>query len=125
MGWGIPETAHGQFKRNVRPPGSVNRTGLFILPGSKIVGLRPLFSLSANASAISLTPPAFRCRASHSELLRYRLRDARTVGVDFVCSGSDFLSTSHRNGARRVATPVLRRYGRSRGQYRTAGVDRE
>jgi ribosomal protein S18 acetylase RimI-like enzyme len=47
--------------------------------------------------ADSATDPAFRGRGLHAALLRRRLRDASAAGVDFVCSGADFLSTSHRN----------------------------
>jgi GNAT superfamily N-acetyltransferase len=47
--------------------------------------------------ADSATDPAFRGRGIHSAQLRRRAQDARAAGVEFVCSGADFLSTSHRN----------------------------
>jgi GNAT superfamily N-acetyltransferase len=41
--------------------------------------------------------PGFRGRGLHFALLVRRLQNASAAGVDFVCSGADFLSTSHRN----------------------------
>ncbi len=56
--------------------------------------------------ADSATDPAFRGRGLHAALLRRRMLDASAAGVDFVCSGADFLSTSHRN-MERVGTKLL------------------
>jgi hypothetical protein len=56
--------------------------------------------------ADSATDPAFRKRGLNLALLVRRLQDARALGADFVCSGADFLSTSHRN-MERVGMRVL------------------
>ena len=47
--------------------------------------------------ADATTDPAFRGRGLQTALLARRIADARAAGVDFVCSGADFLSQSHRN----------------------------
>ena len=47
--------------------------------------------------ADAATDPAFRGRGLQTAMLRRRIADAHAAGVDFVCSGADYLSTSHRN----------------------------
>jgi len=47
--------------------------------------------------ADAATDPAFRGRGLQSALLHRRIADASAGGVDFICSGADFLSRSHRN----------------------------
>jgi GNAT superfamily N-acetyltransferase len=47
--------------------------------------------------ADAATHPAFRGRGLQTALLHRRIADASAAGVDFVCSGADFLSQSHRN----------------------------
>src|SRR5262249_17387017 len=47
--------------------------------------------------ADAATDPAFRGRGLHRALLARRWQDARAAGVDFVCSGAGFLTSSHRN----------------------------
>jgi GNAT superfamily N-acetyltransferase len=47
--------------------------------------------------ADATTDPAFRGRGLHGALLATRIRAAHVAGVDFVCSGAEFLSESHRN----------------------------
>jgi GNAT superfamily N-acetyltransferase len=47
--------------------------------------------------ADAATDPAFRGRGLQTALLARRIEDAFAAGVDFVCSGTDFLSQSHRN----------------------------
>ena len=47
--------------------------------------------------ADATTDPAFRGRGLQTALLARRIADARAAGVDFVCSGAEFLSQSHRN----------------------------
>jgi ribosomal protein S18 acetylase RimI-like enzyme len=56
--------------------------------------------------ADAATDPAFRGRGLQTAMLRRRIADAKTAGVDFVCSGAEFLSTSHRN-MERVGLRVL------------------
>jgi ribosomal protein S18 acetylase RimI-like enzyme len=98
-GWGIPAAWSEQFKNNVRP--------WFGQPGWSLYLARVDGQPAATATlfnhegvgylADSATDPAFRGRGLHSALLRRRAQDACTAGVDFICSGADFLSTSHRN----------------------------
>ena len=47
--------------------------------------------------ADAATAPAYRGRGLHAALLRRRIRDASTAGIDFVFSGAEPLGTSHRN----------------------------
>jgi ribosomal protein S18 acetylase RimI-like enzyme len=47
--------------------------------------------------ADATTNPAFRGRGLQTALLARRIADARAAGVDFLCSGAEFLSQSHRN----------------------------
>jgi ribosomal protein S18 acetylase RimI-like enzyme len=47
--------------------------------------------------ADATTDPAFRGRGLQTALLARRIADARAAGVDFVCSGAEFQSQSHRN----------------------------
>jgi GNAT superfamily N-acetyltransferase len=47
--------------------------------------------------ADAATVPAFRGRGLQTALLRRRITDASAAGVDFICSGAEFLSASHRN----------------------------
>jgi GNAT superfamily N-acetyltransferase len=47
--------------------------------------------------ADATTDPAFRGRGLQTALLARRIADARAAGADFVCSGAEFLSQSHRN----------------------------
>jgi GNAT superfamily N-acetyltransferase len=98
-GWDIPGAAHEQFKRNVRPWFGQPSWSLYIgRVGTTPVATAILFvHAGVGYFADSATDPAFRGRGLHAALLRRRLRDASAAGVDFVCSGADFLSTSHRN----------------------------
>jgi ribosomal protein S18 acetylase RimI-like enzyme len=98
-GWGIPEASRDQFKGNVRP--WLGQAGWSLYMG-RIEGRAAAAAIlfvheGVGYFADSATDPAFRGRGLHSALLRRRLRDASMAGVDFVCSGADFLSTSHRN----------------------------
>jgi ribosomal protein S18 acetylase RimI-like enzyme len=47
--------------------------------------------------ADATTDPAFRGRGLQTAMLVRRIADAAAAGVDFVCSGAEFLSQSHRN----------------------------
>lgn len=98
-GWDIPGAAHEQFKRNVRPWFGQNGWLLYIARVGTTPAAAAILFIHAGVGyfADSATDPAFRRRGLHAALLRRRLRDASAAGVDFVCSGADFLSTSHRN----------------------------
>ena len=96
-GWQLPEAE--PFKQNVRP--------WFDLPGWQLylarVDGRPAAAGTlylregVGYCADAATDPRFRRRGLQSALLTRRIADASAAGVDFVCSGADFLSTSHAN----------------------------
>ena len=96
-GWQIPDPQG--FKANVR--------GWLGLPGWSLylarVGGRPAATGilyvddGVGYCADAATDPAFRGRGLQTAMLHRRIADAQAAGVDFVCSGADYLSTSHRN----------------------------
>jgi GNAT superfamily N-acetyltransferase len=98
-GWGIEEKHHAGFKANVRPWLAEPGWSLYLArvdgraAGAAILYLHDKVGYCADAA----TDPAFRGRGLHTALLRRRILDAKAAGVDFVCSGAAFLSTSHRN----------------------------
>lgn len=99
VGWGIPEPAREQFKRNVRPWLGQPGWSLYLARVDGRPAATAILFLHAGAGylADSATDPACRGRGLHAALLRRRLRHASRAGVEFICSGADFLSTSHRN----------------------------
>ena len=99
VGWGIPEAAHDQFKRNVRPWLGQPDWSLYLARAEGRAAATAILFTSRGVGyfADSATDPAFRNRGLHAALLCRRAQDARAAGVDFVCSGAEFLSTSHRN----------------------------
>jgi len=98
-GWGIPDAMRDRFKANVRlwrhePDWSLYVGRVDDRPAATAI----LFTRAGvGYLADSATDPAFRRRGLHAALLDRRFRDAEAAGVDFVCSGADFLSPSHRN----------------------------
>jgi hypothetical protein len=99
LGWGIPEPARDRFKDNVRPWLGQPGWSLYLASAEGRLAATAILSVHNGVGyfADSATDPALRNRGLHAALLRRRLLDARAAGVDFVCSGADFLSTSHRN----------------------------
>ena len=99
LGWGIPEAFRDQFKQNVRPWLGEPGWSLYLarVDGRPAAAAILFVHDGVGYFADSATDPAFRGRGLHAALLRRRLADASAAGVDFVCSGADFLSTSHRN----------------------------
>jgi ribosomal protein S18 acetylase RimI-like enzyme len=99
LGWGFPEDTHEQFKKNVRPWRSQPGWSLYLarVDGRPAAAGILFIHEGVGYFADSATDPAFRGRGLQSALLRRRLQDASAAGVDLVCSGADFLSTSHRN----------------------------
>jgi hypothetical protein len=99
LGWSIPVPAHDQFKKNVRPWLGQPGWSLYLArcEGQAAATATLFISGGMGYFADSATDPAFRGRGLHSALLRRRMQDASAARVDFVCSGADFLSTSHRN----------------------------
>jgi GNAT superfamily N-acetyltransferase len=98
-GWGIPDAIGEQFKANVRPWLGQPDSSLYLIrvggrpAAAAILFVRDGVGYFANCAVA----PGFRGRGLHYALLVRRLQDASDAGVDFVCSGADFLSTSHRN----------------------------
>jgi GNAT superfamily N-acetyltransferase len=99
LGWGIPESFQEQFKQNVRPWLGESDWSLYLarIDGRPAAAAALYIRDGVGYFADSATDPAFRGRGLHAALLHRRLLDASAAGVDFVCSGADFLSTSHRN----------------------------
>ncbi len=98
-GWCVPEEARQQFKANVRAWPEQPGWSLYVAR----IDERPVASAilflheGVGYFADCAVDPFFRRRGLHAALLRRRWRDAREAGVDCVCSGAAFLSTSHRN----------------------------
>ena len=96
-GWQIPDP-HG-FKANVRgwlgqPGWSLYLARVDGRPATTgILYVHDRVAYCADAA----TDPAFRGRGLQTAMLRRRIADAAAAGVDFVCSGAAYLSTSHRN----------------------------
>jgi ribosomal protein S18 acetylase RimI-like enzyme len=107
-GWGIPAQDQAQFKSNVRPWLQQPGWRLFAAflgdhpAGAATLYLHDKIGYCADAA----TDPAFRRRGVQTTLLRHRIRAAAAAGVDFVCSGAEFLSASHRN-MERVGMRIL------------------
>lgn len=98
-GWGIPDAACEPFKANVRPWLGEPGWSLYVarVDGRPAAAAILFVHAGVGYFADAATDPAFRGRGLHAALLSRRLRDASAAGVDFVCSGADFLSTSYRN----------------------------
>jgi GNAT superfamily N-acetyltransferase len=96
-GHGVPDAI--QFKANVRPWLAEPGWSLYFarVDGRPVATAILFVHAGVGYFADAATDPAFRRRGLHSALLARRLQDARAAAVDFVCSGADFLSTSHRN----------------------------
>jgi len=96
-GRGIPQGA--QFKANVRPWLGEPGWQLYLAryegrpAAAAILYVHDKVGYCADAT----TDPAFRGLGLQTALLVRRIADAHAAGVDFVCSGADFLSQSHRN----------------------------
>jgi GNAT superfamily N-acetyltransferase len=95
--WNIPDAAG--FKANTR--GWINEPGWSLYLG-RIKGKAAATGIlyvkdKAGYCADAATVPAFRGRGLQTALLHRRIADASAAGVDFICSGADFLSASHRN----------------------------
>jgi GNAT superfamily N-acetyltransferase len=96
-GWHIPDPAG--FKANVR--GWLGQPGwslyLARLDGTPAATGVLFVKDGVGYCADAATDPRFRGRGLQTALLARRIADARAAGVDFVCSGAEFLSQSHRN----------------------------
>jgi ribosomal protein S18 acetylase RimI-like enzyme len=98
-GWVFPENAHSQFKANVRSWFGQPGWSLYVARVDGRPAAAGILFIHGGGGylADSATDPAFRRRGLHAAMLRRRLQDAAAAGVDFISSGADFLSTSHRN----------------------------
>jgi GNAT superfamily N-acetyltransferase len=98
-GWGIAEALRTQFKQNVRPWLETPGWTLYLARAEGCPAAAATLYVRDRVGylADSATDPKYRGRGLHHALLLRRLKDAAAVGVDFVCSGAKFLSTSHRN----------------------------
>jgi GNAT superfamily N-acetyltransferase len=98
-GWIISAAWQDQFKSNTRPWLGLPGWSLYLARAEgRAVATAILFVREGvGYLADSATDPGFRRRGIHAALLRRRAQDARAAGVELVCSGADFLSTSHRN----------------------------
>ena len=96
-GWQIADEAG--FKANVR--GWLRQPGwsLYLARFDGTPAATAVLYIAENVGycADATTHPAFRGRGLQTALLHRRIADASAAGVDFVCSGADFLSQSHRN----------------------------
>jgi ribosomal protein S18 acetylase RimI-like enzyme len=98
-GWSIPDDWREQFKANVRPWLHEPDWSLYAARADGLPAAAAILFVQNGLGylADSATDPAFRGRGLHTALLRRRILDASLAGVDFICSGADFLSNSHRN----------------------------
>jgi hypothetical protein len=97
VGWGVPDVEG--FKANTR--GWINEPGWSLYLGrinGKPAATGVLFVKDkVGYCADAATVPAFRGRGLQMALLQRRIADASAASVDFICSGAEFLSGSHRN----------------------------
>jgi GNAT superfamily N-acetyltransferase len=98
-GWAIPEAARAQFKQNVRPWLGEPDWRLYLARSEGAPAAAAILFLHEGVGYLAdcAVDPALRGRGFHQALVRRRKAEAADAGVDFVCSGADFLSTSHRN----------------------------
>ena len=98
-GWGIAEKDHAQFKTNVRPWLDQAGWSLYLarVDGQPAAAATLYLHDRVGYLADATTDPSFRRRGLQLALLQRRIRDAKATGVDFVFSGAEPFSTSHRN----------------------------
>jgi ribosomal protein S18 acetylase RimI-like enzyme len=98
-GWGIADAFRDQFKQNVRPWLGQPGWSLYLARAGGQPAAAAILFIHDGVGYLAdcATDPAFRGRGLHAALLCRRLKDASVAGVDLICSGADFLSTSHRN----------------------------
>jgi hypothetical protein len=98
-GWGLPAAEHARFKDNVRPWRHQPGWSLYLVrvDGRPAAAGTLYVHDKTGYLADAATAPLMRGRGAHAALLRRRIADAKAAGADVVCSGAEFLSTSHRN----------------------------
>jgi hypothetical protein len=96
-GWSMRDAAG--FKANTR--GWIDQPGWSLYLGR--IGGKPAATGilyvkdKVGYCADAATVPGFRGRGLQTAMLRQRITDASAAGVEFICSGAEFLSASHRN----------------------------
>jgi hypothetical protein len=97
-GWQIPG-GHDQFRRNVRAWLVQRGWSLFLawVDGKPAAAAILYVDSGVGYLADACCDPLWRGRGLHTALLARRIRQCQERGVDFICSGAGFLSTSHRN----------------------------
>jgi len=98
-GWGIAEKDQAQFKSNVRSWRDQAGWSLYLARVEGIPAAAATLYMQDRVGylADAATAPAFRRLGLHVALLRQRICDASRAGVDFIFSGAEPMSTSHRN----------------------------
>ena len=93
----IPQGA--QFKANVRPWLGEPGWQLYLARADGRPAAAAILYVGDKVGycADATTDPAFRGRGLQTALLARRIADAKDADVDFVCSGAEFQSQSHRN----------------------------
>ena len=108
VGWGIPQTAHDQFKRNVRPWLDQPGWSLYLARAEGQAAATATLFIRGGVGylADSATDPAFRNRGLHSALVRHARRTrVRQVLISFVAERI-FSHEPSQYGARWYAAPV-------------------
>jgi GNAT superfamily N-acetyltransferase len=98
-GWGVPEKDRDVFKANVRPWLGQPGWSLYLAraDGEPAAAATLFVRDGVGYLADATTAPSFRGRGLQQRLLRRRIADAASQGVDVVFSGATPFSTSHRN----------------------------
>lgn len=96
-GWSVPDPE--SFKHNVRSWFGRSGWSLFLAREDGRPAASAILYIDGNVGylADASCDPAFRGRGLHAALLERRIGEAIAAGVDFICSGAAFQSTSHRN----------------------------
>jgi hypothetical protein len=96
-GWGRAEKDRAQFKSNVRPWRDHPGWSLYLARVEGSPAAAATLYVDNRVGYLAATAPAFRRHGLHVALLRRRIHDASMAGVDFIFSGAEPMSTSHRN----------------------------
>lgn len=98
-GWDVAPSWSDQFKSNVRPWLHEPGWALYLarVEGQPAAAAILYIQDDVGYLADAATDPAYARLGLHAALLRRRMQDAHDARAEFVCSGADFLSTSHRD----------------------------
>ena len=100
-GWNFQHGGREDFKANVRGWRGLPGWSLYLarVDGKPAATAALFMHEGVGYCADAAVDPAFRGRGLQRTLLTRRIADAASAGADFVCSGAEFLSPSHRNMA--------------------------